>query len=149
MCNMSLIGISLMIIIVIVMFSLIFDTSFIGSLVSIGVDNTSIVNGSSTTYIVTSEGVLFNIDTSDLITAGITILVAIILVATITGVQFLGSGLSSESVRIFILLTGYIGIWTVLSILAFNLIVSIAIFGSIIYIMLTIGYTIGVVQKIS
>lgn len=144
-----LIGITLMVLIVLMMFSLVLGSGFISELVNVGIDNSAIVNGSVTTYIVTPEDILFSIDTSNLIVAGIAVLVTIIAIAAITGIQVLASGLSPQSVRIIILLTGYTGLWTVLSILAFNLINSIEVFGSIIYITLTIGYVIGVIQNIS
>lgn len=144
-----LIGISLSIILMLVIFSLVLDTEIVGIITEIGVDNTSLVDGVPITYLVESQDLLFSIDTSSLITSGIAIIITIIVVATITGIQVLGSGLSPASVRIFILLTGFVGIWTSLSILAFSLIVSIEIFGGIIYIIITVAYTIGVIQKIT
>lgn len=140
---------TLLILIVIVMFSIILGNDFVSGLVEIGVDNTALVNGTITTYVVPTEDILFTIDTTTLIIAGIALLTTIIFIAGITGVQVLGSGLNQSSVRIIILLTGYIGIWTTLSILSFSLINSIEIFGSVIYISLTLGYTIGVIKSIS
>lgn len=144
-----LIGLTLMIIIVLVLFSLILGNDFVSGLVNVGIDNEAIVDGNPSTYVVASQDILFTIDTSSLIIAGIALLATIIIISTIAGIQVLGSGLSPSSVRILILLIAFVGLWSVLSILAFNLIFSIEIFGSIIYITLTIGYVIGVIQKIS
>lgn len=142
-------GISLAVIMMMVIFSLVLNTNPVGVITEIGIDNSAIIDGVPTTFITDVESVIFSIDTSSLIISGILILATIILVALATGVQFLASGLSPASVRIFVLLTGYVGIWTALTVLVFSLIVSIQIFGSIIYITLTISYVIGVVQKIS
>ena len=144
-----LITLSLAIIIVIVMFSLILGKDIISTITEIGVDNESLVDGVPITYVVENVDVIFTIDISNLVVAGIVLLSAIILIATITGIQVLGSGLSPASVRIYILLTGFVGIWGTLSILALDLIISIQIFGSVIYITLTLMYTIGVIQKIT
>lgn len=144
-----LIGITLMVLIVITIFTLILGNDLIATTINVVVDNTSLVDGTPITYEVPGVDVLFNIDTSTLIVAGIVLIVSIGIIAGVTGIQVLGSGLSPSSVRIIILITSYVGIWSVLSILAFSLIVSIEIFGSVIYISLTLAYVIGVIQKIS
>ena len=142
-------GVALAVIIMMVIFSLVLDASPIGVITEIGIDNTAIIDGVPTTFIEEATDVIFSIDTSSLIISALLILATIILVALGTGIQVLASGLSPASVRIFILITGYTGIWTALSVLVFSLIVSIEIFGSVIYVSLTIAYVIGVVQKIS
>lgn len=144
-----LIGVSLLIIMFLVVFSMILGNSPLGNIINIAIDNESLVDGVPVTYIVEGADVLFYIDTTVLVIAGISLITAILISAGITGIQVLGSGLSSSSVRIIILLTGYSGLWFALSILAFNLIITIEVFGGIIYILLTTGYAIGVIQKIS
>lgn len=144
-----LIETSLLILIILTFFSMISGQFLVGTSQDIGIDNTALINGSTSTYVVSAENTLFFIDTSDLIVAGIVLLTTIIIVAGITGIQFLGSGLNVASVRVIILLTGYIGIWVALTTLAYSLITSIQVFGSIIYIGLTLAYVIGVIQKIS
>ena len=146
---MALVGITLAIMLMLVVFSIVLGNNPLGDLINVAIDNESIVDGVPVTYVVTGEDVLFFIDTVALTNAGIAIIVAIIGVALITGIQVLGSGLSASSVRIIIMLTGYVGLWFAISILAFNLIIEIEIFGSIIYVILTTGYAIGAVQKIS
>ena len=144
-----IVGLMLMILIFLSMFSLIFGNSLLSGSVLVGVDNTAIINGTVTTYIVTPESVLFTIDTTTLIIAGIALLVTIGITAGLTGIQVLGSGLNAQSVRIIILLFAYGGRWATLSILSFNLINSIEIFGTVIYITIKLMYVIGVVQKLS
>ena len=144
-----LIGLTLLIMIVLTFFSIILGESFIGSIVNVGIDNTALVNGSTATYFVEAEDLLFQIDTGSLIIAGIVLISTVIAVASITGIQVLGSGLNTQSVRVIIIATSYIGLWASLSILAFNLITQIKVFGGLIYIGITIAYSIGVIQKIS
>lgn len=146
---MAIISITLLIIIVIIFFSLVLGQDFVSTFSNIGIDQETIVDGISSTFITEVEQVFFYIDTSSLITSGIALLGTVIAVALITGVSVLGSGLNPQSARIVIILTAYFGLWTTLSILAFNLINSIQVFGYIIYIGLTIGYSIGVIQRIS
>ena len=140
---------TLFIIMIIILFSLVLGQNFLGGFVEVGIDTEAIVDGIPSTFIVDSLDVLFYIDTTVLITAGISLLITISIVAGITGISVLGSGLNPQSSRIIVLLTAYIGLWTSLSVLAYNLIVSIQIFGFIIYISLTIAYAIGVIQKLS
>lgn len=144
-----LIGLSLLIMITLTFLSVILGESFIGSTVNVGIDNTALVNGSTSTYFVEAQDLLFQIDTSSLIIAGIILISTIIAVASITGIQVLGSGLNTQSVRVIIIATSFIGLWASLSILAFNLISRIQVFGGLIYIGITIAYSIGVIQKIS
>ena len=144
-----IIGLTLTILIVLSLFNLILGGTLIGTITTVEVDNTALVNGTITTFIVESQDVLFQIDVSILISAGIALITAVIVVALITGIQFLGSGLNPESAKIIIIITSYIGIWSTLSIIAFDLIISIEVFGGIIYISLTLGYAIGVIQRMS
>ena len=144
-----LVGISLMILIVITLFSVILGREFISGIANIAIDNEALVDDIPSTFVVVGQDVLFSIDTSNLIVAGISLIVAIIIVAGISGITVLGSGLNPQSAKIIIILTGYIGIWSTLTALSFNLIVEIEVFGSIIYIGLTMAYIVGVIQKIS
>ena len=144
-----LISLTIMVMVGLSLFSIILGSDYISNTLNVGVDNISLINGNTTTFLVESQDVIFQIDTSSLINAGIALLATIILVATITGVSVLGSGLNPQSAKIIITLTAFIGLWTTLSLIVFPLIIEIAIFGSIIYIGLTIGYSIGVYQQFS
>lgn len=144
-----IIGLTLAILIVLALFNIIIGGNFIGTTTTVMVDNSALVNGTISTFIVESQDILFQVDVSVLKTAGIALLIAVIAVAFITGIQVLGSGLNAQSAKVIIIITSYIGIWTTLSIITFDLITSIEVFGSVIYISLTLGYAIGVIQKLS
>ena len=124
--------------------SILLGSSFTDSLVPTTIDNEAIINGTTTSFEILNTDVILNIDP---IIGAISIIIIIATVGAIIGIQVLGSGLSSESVRVLIMAIAYTGIWTVLSILSFPLITSIEIFGSLIYVVLTIGYVIGIIQK--
>ena len=85
----------------------------------------------------------------DPITGAITIIVVIATATALLGIQVLGSGLSDNSVRVLITVTIYASIWTILSLLAIPLFSGIELFGTLIYVALTVGYIIGVMEKIS
>jgi len=85
----------------------------------------------------------------DSLTGALAIIIVLISIAVIVGIQILGSGISEQSVRTIIIIVGYGSIWGFFSVLSLNLIISIEIFGWIIYIILSIIYTIGVMNKIS
>lgn len=144
-----MVTLAILVMVILDFFSIILGENLIGGTVNTAIDNTALVNGSTTTYFVAGQDILFQIDTSNLIIAGIALITTIILVASLTGITFLGSGLSTASVRVIVLATSYIGLWASMSILAFNLIKSIEVFGSLIYIGITIMYSIGVIQKLT
>jgi len=144
-CLNMLIIVTLLILIVITFFSVIVGNSFMGRTIDNVVDNTLIINGTDSTLGLSSQ-TLFNID--PVIGFTTTIIVIVTLVALL-GINILGSGLSDSAVRIMTIGITYSGIWIVFSILAEPLIKSIEMFGTLIYVVLTIGYVIGVVQKIA
>ena len=141
-----LISMTLMILVVLVIFSLILGATFVDVSEGIGVDNTSLVNGTLTTYEVPTQDVIFGIDP---LIGGIAIIVALGITVSLIGVQVLSTGLSPSSVRTLTIIAGYSALWLLLSVMVSGLIKSIEIFGGIIYIILTLVYTIGVIQKIS
>ena len=140
-----LISITLAIMIVITLFSIIAGNSFIGNVIDNIVNNELIVNGTGSTIGLDSS-TLFNIDPVIGFTATIIVIVAL---ASVLGIQLFGSGLSPATVRVMIIGISYTGIWIVFSLLGEPLISSIEIFGGLLYVTLTIGYVIGVVQKIA
>lgn len=144
-----LIGASLALMIILTLFSLVLGNELESGFASISVDNTAIVNGTTTTFVVSPENILIAIDITQIDGAIIILAITLLTIAGITGVQFLGSGLNSESSKIIILTTVYVAMWSLLSVLAYPLIVSIEIFGAIIYVSFTLMYVIGVVQKLS
>jgi len=85
----------------------------------------------------------------DALTGAISIIVIIATGTALLGIKILGSGLADPSVRVLITATIYSAIWILLSLLAIPLIHSIEHFGILLYVALTIGYIIGVIEKIS
>lgn len=144
-----LITLTIMVMVLLSIFSIILGGNFIATLQIVEVDNISIVNNETVTFLVESQDIIFEIDTTSLINGGIALLTTVIIVAGITGISVLGSGLNPQSAKIIIMLTAYIGIWSTLSIVSFALINEIAIFGTVIYIGLTIGYSIGIIKSFS
>lgn len=137
---------TLVVLILLTFISVIFGNEFIGIPLEQELDFQVIVNGSVSTVKIEGETMLFNIDP---ILGTIAIIIAIGVFSGLIGVRILGSGISETSVRIISIGVVHTGLWLMLSILAMPLIISIEVFGTIIYIALTLGYTIGVVQKIS
>lgn len=138
-----LIAISLGILIVISIFAIITGSS----IKEIGAENittTGNVNQSSTSYDISDIGATFYIDE---FAGALVIIIAIMIIAVIIGLNIFGSGLSDRSVKIVSTGLTYYGIWTIFSILSYPLIVSIETVGVLIYICLTIIFTIGLVQK--
>lgn len=140
-----LVGLTLLILGVITIFSLILG----GGLIGTTLDNTyyleSIVNGSTTTVVLGGDDVIFAIDPAVL---GIGALAVIIGIAVVLGVQAFASGLSVESIRVILACIMYGAVWILLSIYAMPLISAIEVFGVIIYTVLLIGYLVGVIQNI-
>ena len=85
----------------------------------------------------------------DSITGAIAIIIALVAIAVVVGIQILGSGISEQSVKAIIIVVGYASIWGIFSTLSLNLIIAIEIFGTIIYLFLTILYVIGVMEKLA
>lgn len=138
-----LIGLTLAIMLIITLISIIGGNSFIGTISENLVDTEAIVNGTTTTFDIVLDDVNFGLDP---ITGGIALIIALSVVGALIGIQFVGSGLNDSSVRIIMLAIFYGGLWAILSLLAYNLIVAIEVFGGMIYLVLTILYAVGVVQ---
>jgi len=84
----------------------------------------------------------FEIDTA------MAILTAIITATILLGIQILGSGLQDTTVRVVTIIILYMGIWTILSIMGWNLLFSNKVVGTIIYVFLCLFYVIGIADKI-
>lgn len=145
---MKIISFTLVPLIVLSVLSVVFGNEFIGIIMERdAIIGYAMLNATITEMeIPEAEPKMLNIDP---ITGAIGIIVIIATATALLGIKVLGSGLSDESVRVLITTTVYASIWTILSLLAIPLISSIEIFGSLIYIILTIGYVIGVIEKIS
>ncbi len=124
---MSLIIMSLMMLVIIAFFNVILGASF-------------------TSYTVGTEyGTIVGVDS---LTGALTIIIILVALALVVGIQVLGSGLNDTTVKTIIVITGYASVWGIFSVLSINLIISIQIFGTLIYLFLTIIYVIGVVDKL-
>lgn len=77
----------------------------------------------------------------------IVIIIVIIAISCLVGLRIFSSGLSENSVKMLTLGISYVAIWLMFSTLAYPLIVSIQIFGLFIYLILTIGYVLGIIMK--
>jgi len=80
---------------------------------------------------------------------GVSIIVLIAGVSIILGLQVLGSGLSDTTLKVLTILTAYISLWIILSLLSMPLLIESELFGILIYTILTLIYVIGMIEKIS
>jgi len=127
--------------------SVLFGENFIGYILEQDIKSTATVNITDTTTIDWGENLIeFNIDP---ITGMIAIIITIAIFTILIGIQILASGLSETSVKALMVATSYTGLWGVLSVLSIEIIKSIELVGSLIYVVLTIGYVIGVMEKMS
>ncbi len=139
-----LIGITLAFLLVITFLSIISGNSFIGIVTENIVDNAVIVNGTTTTLEIPIDDVVFGLDP---ITGGLALIVTLAVLGGLITVQILGSGMSSNGSRIIMVSVFYGGLWTILSLMSYPMIVSIDIFGVLLYLTLTILFGVGVVSK--
>ena len=140
-----LIEISLTILIVISLFSVITGLS----LKEIGIQSltgSGVFNETTSTFDISNINTTFYIDE---FSGALVIIISIMIISTLIGLQIMGSGLSEQSVRVITIGISYFGIWTIFSVLSYQLIISIEIIGTLIYITLTIIFTIGIIQKIT
>lgn len=129
------------------LFSIILGSNFSIITGNITISNDQIVNGSTTSFSI--PDVSYSLDITGL-TVGLTFLTVVIVgIAIAIGVRVLGSGLSDTAGRFILLISAYSTLWAILSLLSFNLIIEIEIYGALIYAFLTIMYIIGVIQKLS
>lgn len=126
--------------------SLVLGSSLAGSIIGGNYDSDLIVNGTTTTIEFSGDEGIFAIDPT---VATIAVFIVIIAIVAVLGIQVLGSGLSGESIKVIMACILYGALWGLLSVLAMPLILAIEIFGTIIYMILLIGYTVGVIQAIT
>jgi len=141
-----IIGACLLILTMLSLLSVILGSSFMGIITEQTINNNVIINGSTTTFVIEGTDFFFTIDP---IAGMIANIVAWTSLACLIGIKVLGTGLSDEAVRIGALAIIYTAVWTLLSTLAIPLMFQIEVFGALIYVSLTIAYTVGVIQKIA
>lgn len=141
-----LIGLTLFILGVLTIFSIVLGSDLSGSVFDTSLGGDLIVNGTTTTLEFTGDDALFVIDPT---IATIAVFVVIIAIVAVLGIQVLGSGLSPESIKTIMTCILYGTVWGLLSVLALPLISAIEVFGTVIYMVLLIGYIVGVIQNIT
>lgn len=141
---MALIGITVAIMFIISLLSMVAGNSFFGLYLVNLVDTSAIINGSTTTFEIPIGNQTFGLDP---MTAGISMIITFVAIGGALGISIFGSGLNTESIKIIMLGIFYISLWTLLSLLASNLIIAIEGFGLMIYLTLTILYALGVISK--
>lgn len=141
-----LVGLTLFILGVLTLFSIILGSSLPGVPGEVGLDGTININDSSTTLSFPIGDFVLIIDPT---VATIVVFVVIGGIAAVLGIQALASGLSAESIKVIIACILYGAVWGLLSVLALPLISAIEVFGTIIYMVLLIGYIAGVIGKIT
>lgn len=139
-----LIGISLGVLIVITLFAIITGSS-IKEIGSEGLEGTALINGSSQTYDISDISQTFYIDE---FSGALVIIIFIVMISVLIGIRIFNTGLSDTSIRIASICITYYGIWILFSVLSYELIISIEVIGVVLYITLTIVFTIGIIQKI-
>lgn len=144
-----LIGASLLLLMVIVILSLVLGGGFTSAITEIGISNEAIIDGVPTTFEIEAINLIFGIDVNSIVGA-IGIISAIYIIgAGLTGITVVSTGLNAQSAKLIILASGYGAIWIMMSIVAYPLIVSIQFFGAFIYVLLSIGFVIGVAQSLA
>ena len=138
-----LILLSLGILIVIALFSIVIGGN-LTTIQSQSIDINATSGGSTSNFDFTDLSQSFYID--DLVGA-IVIIIIIISLSALLGLRIFSSGLSETSVRMLTLGISYVAIWSMFSVLSYELIADIQVFGFIIYIVLTLAYVLGIIQK--
>ena len=139
-----LIGFCLFVLFVLTVFSMVLGSVLPGSTVGAEYETWAIINGTRQTMESSSGEGFFFIDP---IFGAIGILIVITIIVALLGIQIFGSGLSEASVKIITSALLYGGLWGLLSVVSMPLIVSIEMFGTLIYVSLTIGYVYGVIKQ--
>ena len=139
-----LIGLMLAFLLIITFLSIISGNSFIGIIVENVVDNAVIVNGSTTSLEIPIDDSVFGLDP---VTGGLALIVAIAVLGALIAPRVLGTGLGDNGTRIIMVSAFYGGIWAILSLVSYPMIIAIDIFGLLLYMSMTILYAVGVVSK--
>lgn len=74
-------------------------------------------------------------------------IIVIAIIGAVFGIQLFNTGLNTESVKMLIITFTYLGTWGLFSLLSYDLILGIPIFGMIIWFILTFIYALGVIKK--
>lgn len=143
---MLLILFPLVILLILTLFSFIFSFTYFSTSISSLVDTNSIINGTTTTLQLGQTSNTFSIDP---LLGALTWVAVIVILASALGIQVVGSGLSSISVKTIIISTAWISMFVILSLFGYPFIASIPYgFGNLLFIVLSIMYAFGIFQLI-
>ena len=131
---------------ILTLFTMIFTGTSVGTVIDNVVSNESLVDGVSTTFETTGSDLLFGID---FLTGAITWIAVIIALVGVLGINIFGTGLNDWAVRVITIGVTYTAIWVIFSLYTSVLIFEIEIFGYLMYVIFTISYAIGVIEKIT
>ena len=140
----ALIGITLFVMFILVIFSLISGNSMIGTPIYEVISTELIDNGTSTVIDFSVVNGVFGVSE---LSVGLMIITVLVGVAVAFSAQVVGTGLSEPGTRMIIYSAFYVSLWIILSLLAEPLIRSIEVFGGLIYMLLTITYVVGVMKS--
>lgn len=76
------------------------------------------------------------------------LVVGLMALAAVVGIRVLGTGVSEESVSAILKGTALLAIWGIFSVLALALLIQIPMLGPVFYFVLTIIYTLGIINQI-
>jgi len=140
----KLIWTPLFILIVLAFLNILLGFNFGGYSVSDVVSTTTLIDGSTKTY-VSEYDFSFGIDEG---TGWIAILVGLLTLGAVVGANVLGSGLNDTSSKAVMTIIVFTGLWSFFSVFGWNLITGIATWGVIIWFGLTLMFTVGVIKQI-
>lgn len=108
--------------------------------------------GEATEYNTTLSYAVADIENTfalDEFTGAMTILTGVIIISLLVGINIFGTGLSDNTVKTLTVIISHFGLWSMFSIISIDFITAIEIVGTFTYIVLTLMFALGVIQKIS
>lgn len=78
----------------------------------------------------------------------IALVIALMAVALVAGLNIFGSGVNDSATNTIFMCTAWLAVWGVFSVLAFSLLALLGNWGIILYFVLTIVYTIGIIDSV-
>lgn len=139
-----LMTIPLFIMVFLAIFSVIVGSDWGQDLIEYGTNSYATAPEGSGSFNTSSGSTLFGMDA---LSGTLLIIIIAITIVAVIGLRIFNSGLSDHSVKVISTGLLYGGIWLSLSVLGYGMLNSIEIFGSVIWVLLTLMYTIGVINK--
>lgn len=139
-----LLGIPLFIMVFLAIFSVVAGSDWGQDLIDYGTNSYAEAPDGSGTFSTGSESTLFGMDA---LSGTLLIIIIAITIVAVIGLRIFDSGLSEHSIKVISTGLLYGGIWLSLSVLGYGMLNAIPVFGSILWVVLTLMYTIGVINK--